>query len=249
MVEYLKNNKVTLTVVIVLVIISYILVYQSNQKIEELTETKISMEKKIISMKEVHKTDSLYAMSLVKQNDSLVKLVHKTITNDSEDHSIKKGKSKTTTTTTTTGKDGSSTTTTTVTEVDTSYIVSKRVKVVLDSMASIIEQIKKETRVEVSEVKDTTYRDVEKVVENHDTTIIDKKRYPAPKKFLLAASTGISSSGDLKVLPDIQLEGRYSFWGPLFIRGGVTYMGNPITSMSDPGDYRVGAGIGIKFEF
>jgi hypothetical protein len=249
MVEYLKNNKVTIIVVTLIVVIAYILVYQSSQKVEELTETKISMEKTIISMKEVHKTDSTYAMTLVKQNDSLAKLVHKTTTNEFNDSSVKNGKSKTTTTTTTTGKDGSSTTTTTVTEVDTSYIVSKRVKTVVDSMASIIEQVKKEVKIEYREVHDTTYRDVEKVVEKHDTTIIDKKISPAPKKFLLAASTGVSSSGDLKVLPDIQLDGRYSFWGPLFVRGGVSYMGNPITSMSDPGNYRVGAGVGIKFEF
>ena len=251
MVEYLKNNKVAVVTVVVTIILAIYITLSSKERIEEVTTINSHLETLVLSKDSIHTKDSLAYTSLQKYCDSLASVIKVYKSSEVEESSSKKGISETTIVTEKTNKDGSSERTTTTTKIDTSFIISKKVKQVLDSMQAVIEQVKKETRVEIRYVHDTTHS-IETVTKTvHDTTYQEKTVIVTgeAKKLSLAGSVGVSSSGTLKVLPDLQVDARYTFWGPVFVRGGASFMGNPVTNISDPGNYRVGAGVGVRFDF
>lgn len=251
MVEYVKNNKVAIVAVVVTIVLAIYITLFSKERIEEITTMNSHLETLVLSKDSTHSKDSLAYNTLQKYCDSLASVIKVYKSNEVEESSSKKGISETTVVTEKTNKDGSTEKTTTTTKVDTSSIVSKKVKQVLDSMQAVIEQIKKEVRVEIRYVHDTTHS-VETVTKTvHDTTYQEKTVIITgeAKKLSLAGSVGVGSTGTLKVLPDLQVDARYTFWGPLFVRGGASFMGNPVTSISDPGNYRVGAGVGVRFDF
>lgn len=113
--------------------------------------------------------------------------------------------------------------------------MTKVIEVKIDSAKKTVVAIH-----DTTQVHDTTKTIVHDTIYKHVTT--------SQKKLSLAAQMGAVASGKPNIAPMIDLDARYSIWGPLFIDGGVGYVGIP-TNYLTSGNYKVHVGVGAKLDF
>lgn len=244
MVDVIKNNAKTIIAVIVVIIAVCVVVVTLQPSETEIskghTETTVTVHDS------THIRDSIALAELQFKYDSLYKSTRVTVSNEKDTKDEKRGVMETTTTTEKTNKDGSKEVTTTTTKIDTTRIISVHIKSVIDSMTKLIE-------VKIDSAKKTVVAQRETITV-HDTTIktvhdtLYKHVITAPKKLSLAAQAGVVASGKPNVNPMIDLDARYNIWGPVFVDGGVGYIGMP-TNYLTSSNYKVHVGAGVKFDF
>lgn len=240
--DYLKSNYKWIIAILVLVVSIVSVVLQNRQE----SETMKSTYEQTIEKYKLGKSSDSIALSILKvKYDSVVNETHVIKDVDVDTKITKNGEYTYIVVTETTKPDGTITKETKTIKIDTTSIISKRIKTIIDSMET---EISKKTSTEVIkyvEKHDTIYQTIDKVVTKHDTQYV-KITNPV-KKLELTAFGGAAIDGTLSVNPVIEAGALYEFSSPFFVSGGLRYEGNPI-KYTDPNNYKVNAGVGYRLK-
>jgi hypothetical protein len=242
--NYLNKLNIKWIIAIIVMIISIVsIVLQNRQETEEMRST---YEQTISQYKSGKSSDSISLYVLKTKYDSIVNTTHVTKDIDVDTKITKKGEYTYIVVTETTKPDGTITRETKTIKIDTTTLISKRIKAIIDSMET---ELSKKTSTEIIkyvEKHDTIYKNIDKIVTKKETTYV--KITNPPKKMELTAYTGVGVDGTFTVKPIIEANALYEFSSPFYVSGGVVYEGNPI-QYSDPNNYKLNAGVGYRFKF
>lgn len=235
---YTKHILIAIIAVVAIIVI----VIQMGSKDETISQG--HTEQTTNSHTELHISDSIALYALQVKYDSLYSATRVVQTDEQSTTDEKRGVIHITDIVEKTNSDGSTERRTTITKIDTSKIISIHIKTILDSMATLIETKIDSAKATVVATHDTVYK--------HDTTAtiirdtIYRHTTTNPRKLALAAQLGGVASGEPNVLPMIDIDARYTVLGPVFIDGGLGFVGlNYLNSTN----YKVHVGVGMKLEF
>ena len=232
-----------LVIIIAIIACSFI----SGSSIE--TQESSSHYESIISKKDsLHAMDSIAISILQVRYDSLDKSTRVISSVDVDTEIQKRGLSTVVVVTETTYPDGHIERSTKTVTIDTTTIASFKIKTLIDSLAKETQRKIDSTKSTFVAIHDTTYVTEEKIQEVHDTLWKSTTIKISPKKMQLSAQTGIVANASPSVNPMIDVDARYTFWGPIFVSGGIGYEGNPIKYINTE-NYKIHTGIGARIEF